>query len=175
MEESEVDLKQASELARSEMNRRGLQDWAFDMSYTLKTTFGKCRTRKKVITLSALLTNLNTFTEVNDTVQHEIAHALREIERTNVGPTARHFTAGQWHDARWAQIARSLGCNGKQFFSKQEVNIGRTVRPTKNIWKVTCPNCQASGTTMKRSTKNCCGKCYRETGTYHHYVYTPNK
>jgi predicted SprT family Zn-dependent metalloprotease len=168
-----VDLKLASEIARQEMNRRGLQSWSFDMNYQMKTTFGKCDIRTYTISLSAILTHLNSEDKVRDTIQHEIAHALREIERNNIGPTTRHLTAGQWHDARWSEIARTLGSDGKQFYNPVQVNMGRV--PVKNAWRITCPNCKVTGTVMRKSKKACCAKCVRETGQYFHWVYTPNK
>jgi predicted SprT family Zn-dependent metalloprotease len=168
-----VDLKQASDIARQEMNRRGLQSWTFDMNYSMKTSFGRCNVKIYTISLSAVLTHLNTETEVRNTIRHEIAHALREIERNNIGPSTRHLTAGQWHDQRWAEIARTLGSDGKQFYSQRTVQTGK-VTPTKNAWRMTCPNCGLTGTIMRRSSKSCCAKCVQATGQYFHWIYTPN-
>ena len=171
-----MDLQKASELAREELNLLGLQHWAFNMSYTLKTTFGRCNIRDYTIELSAILTHLNSESEVINTIRHEAAHAFREIERGNTGPCSRQLTAGQWHDARWQQIALNLGCDGKQHYNSpghKTVNTG--INHAVYAWKATCPNCKHSGLVKRRSKRACCGICVRETGQYFNWIYTPNK
>lgn len=170
-----MNLQEAQNLARSEMNRYGLRDWELDINYVMKTTFGKCQYLKKIISLSAILITLNDETQVLDTIRHEIAHALRENERsTESGKYGQRLTAGQWHDRRWQQIAAHMGSTPTQFYNSpgngRSVNTGRTRHP----WIMTCPNCGVTGKAVKRRTKACCKKCYDATGLFFHWIYTSN-
>ena len=76
-----------------------------------KIAFGYCSYGDRYeIILSKPLTLINSVEEVTDTILHEIAHAL-DVEQ-------RGFSN---HDKNWVRIAKSIGCNGKQYYY-EEVN-----------------------------------------------------
>ena len=169
-----MDLERAKTLARSEMDRFGLDTWTLDINYVMSSTFGRCSSEKKIISLSAILITLNEEDRVLDTILHEIAHALREQER---GPICRQLTAGEWHDSRWKHIAAEIGATPVQYYNSpgsKPVNTGRASGPRKKAWKMRCPNCGITGTTNRRSTKKACANCYDETGEYFKWIYSPN-
>ena len=69
-------LAQARKLAHDLMRLHKLPAaWSFQFDRS-KVRFGKCNYAKKEISLSQHLVQLNTETEVRDTILHEIAHAL---------------------------------------------------------------------------------------------------
>lgn len=167
-----MNLQEAENLARSEMDRLNLQDWEFKMNYTMSSTFGRCNSQKRLIELSAVLVAINVQKEVLDTIRHEIAHAIREKERGY----PRHLTAGMWHDPRWRQIASAIGATPQQYYNQAGNRSVATGKVPVYAWKKTCPNCEGSGgLTNRRSKTKCCGRCVRETGQYFNWTYTPNK
>lgn len=80
-----------------------------------KRRFGYCSYRDKEISLSKPLCeyNLNNFYQINDTILHEIAHALSY---------KIHGSKGSGHCKRWVHIAKSIGCNGKRCYDSSQVN-----------------------------------------------------
>lgn len=69
--------------------------WTFTWT-NHKTTWGMCSYRKKEIQLSAYMTKFADEAEVEDTILHEIAHAL---------------TPGSGHGRLWKRMAQLLGAN----------------------------------------------------------------
>jgi predicted SprT family Zn-dependent metalloprotease len=92
--------------------------FAFDRS---KVRFGKCDYRKREISLSKYLVELNDVAEVRETILHEIAHALAP--------------RGAGHGPEWKALAISIGCNGRRCF-------GREVARPAPKYRGTCPSCQ---------------------------------
>ncbi|WP_306213801.1 SprT family zinc-dependent metalloprotease [Actinoplanes sp. RD1] len=92
-----MDLTSARELAYGLMARHRLTGWrlVFDNA---RTRAGVCRSDRKEIGLSRVLTELYPEEQVRDTVLHEIAHAL-------AGP--KHG-----HDRVWRATAQRIGCSG---------------------------------------------------------------
>jgi predicted SprT family Zn-dependent metalloprotease len=86
-------------LARALLDRHGLADWAFAFD-NAKRRGGACDFRRRRITVAAGFAAVADAAEVEDTLLHEIAHAL-------VGP--RHH-----HDAVWRAKARAIGCSGRR-------------------------------------------------------------
>ena len=80
-----------------------------------KRRFGLCSYRRKEISLSKPLCeyNLNNFYQINDTILHEIAHALSY---------KIHGRKGDGHCKRWVHVAKSIGCNGKRCYDSSKVN-----------------------------------------------------
>ena len=70
-----------------------------------KRRFGLCSYRRKEISLSKPLAsnNLDNFFQINDTILHEIAHALSY---------KIHGDRGSGHCKRWVHVAKTIGCNG---------------------------------------------------------------
>ncbi len=98
-----MDLKQAENLAISLMIKHNIyqRGWKFEFG-NYKRAFGKCSYRRKMITLSKHLVALNEVARVQNTILHEIAHAL---------------TQGHGHDGTWRAKAIELGCDGKRCYS----------------------------------------------------------
>ena len=86
-------------LARSEMDKYGLCNWKLELDYA-KVRAGACHFTEKKISFSRhFLKNADQF-DINDTILHEIAHAL-------VGP--KHG-----HDRVWKNMAKKIGCSAKR-------------------------------------------------------------
>jgi hypothetical protein len=115
-----MELFQAKELALSLLGAHGLADWHFRFSHSL-TRFGLCSYTKKTIFLSKHLARLNDLPRVQNTVLHEIAHAL-------VGSRAGHGPA-------WRRKALEIGCDGKRTFDE-------TVSLPPRAFVGVCPGCR---------------------------------
>lgn len=105
-----------------------LWDVRFDNS---KSRFGRCTSGNKTISLSRVLTELNTAEEVEDCIRHEIAHAL-------VGP-------GHGHDRVWQRKCIEVGARPERCYDGDKV-----VQPTKK-WTLTCQRCGLVTQRHKRS------------------------
>lgn len=96
-----MDLGRAALMARELMDQHGLSGWIFGFDRA-EVRAGACHHRDRRITLSRALTAAHDQAEVQETVLHEIAHAL-------VG--ARHG-----HDAVWRARARAIGATGQRCY-----------------------------------------------------------
>lgn len=99
-----MNIRDAKTLARKHMKEHGL----FEMGYKLKfdqakRRFGQCSYRTKTISISQPLTLLNEKSHVNDTILHEIAHAL---------------TPGAHHGRQWKLKAAEIGANPEMYYDK---------------------------------------------------------
>ena len=132
-------LKQAQELATDLMRlHKLLPDWSFTFDRS-RVRFGKCNYRKKQVSLSKYLVELNGEIEVRDTILHEIAHALAP--------------PGSGHGPVWKSLALSIGCNGRRCYGRE------VARPTPK-YQGTCPSCRQVIYRYRR-TVIACGKCSR--------------
>ena len=86
-------------LARSEMDKYGLCDWKLELDYA-KVRAGACHFTEKKISFSRHFLKNADKLDINDTILHEIAHAL-------VGP--KHG-----HDRVWKNMAKKIGCSAKR-------------------------------------------------------------
>ena len=76
--------KQRIELAEELMREHRVpREWSFGFDRS-KVRFGKCDYRRKRISLSSHLVDLNDEYSVRDTILHEIAHALAPAARATV-------------------------------------------------------------------------------------------
>ncbi len=106
-----MELGRAARMARETMDEHGLDGWTFAFDRA-RVRAGACHFRDRRITLSRAITAAQDEAEVQETVLHEVAHAL-------VGP--RHG-----HDAVWRRTARSIGATGERCYSvDQPVVPGR--------------------------------------------------
>ena len=105
IEDSSVDLNDATKLAALYMGLHGLDDWHFRFDRATRR-FGCCNHKSKTISLSGHLVSLNDKRDVRDTILHEIAHAL-------AGPKVRP------HGREWRQIAIRIGCNGRRCYGHE--------------------------------------------------------
>jgi predicted SprT family Zn-dependent metalloprotease len=111
-------LLEAQELALRLMRQYGLHDWSFAFNRR-KRTLGLCWWGPKVIALSVHLCELNPPAVVEDTIRHEIAHAL-------AGPSTGHGPV-------WQARARQVGANPQRCCTD-------CVMPPGN-WEARCPGC----------------------------------
>ena len=86
-------------LARSEMDKYGLCNWKLELDYA-KVSAGACHFTEKKISFSIHFLKNADQLNINDTILHEIAHAL-------VGP--KHG-----HDRVWKNMAKKIGCSAKR-------------------------------------------------------------
>ncbi len=135
-----MNLQKAERLARRLMSRHGLSAWLFVWQDNWKCTFGACGIARRTIYLSRPLTELNSETEVKDTILHEIAHALT--------------VPGKGHGREWKRNAVRVGavperCYGSEVIQPEEKWIGA------------CPSCSYRTWSHRRS-KVACGFCCNE-------------
>lgn len=93
-----MELGEVEEMARRLMSQHGLGDWHFKFDRARKRA-GACSSSRRTISLSRALMELFSVDDVQETILHEIAHAL-------VGD--RHG-----HDVVWRAKARQLGATGR--------------------------------------------------------------
>lgn len=89
-----MNLYQATSHCRDLMNHYGLNNWVFELSRK-KRVLGQCFYNTKTIELSVDYIINGSFDNIDDTIRHEIAHAL-------VGP-------GHNHGLVWKKKAVELG------------------------------------------------------------------
>jgi predicted SprT family Zn-dependent metalloprotease len=162
-----MDLKKAEllakELIRKHLQSRGSWQFKFDRA---KRRFGSCRFNPRrviyglavkypggVISLSRSLTELNSETEVKDTILHEIAHAL-------CGP-------GKGHSQAWKKTARMIGCRGTRCYDSTKVKEA----PAKYI--AHCPKCGKEHKCDKRTLISC-GRCDGKFNPAYRLVFRKN-
>ena len=123
--------------------------WVFKFDNAVRR-FGCCRPKKKEISLSKKIVQLNLDynpEKVHDTILHEIAHALVHI---NYGPV-KHA-----HGWEWKQTCINIGANPERCYSASEV---KTIQ---GKHKYVCKNCgREVFTHRKKRTQTACGKCCR--------------
>jgi predicted SprT family Zn-dependent metalloprotease len=138
-----MNLLVAEKLALNLMKQHGLTNigWSFEFD-NAKRRFGCCDYRTKTISLSRDLVKLNDEPKVENTILHEIAHAL-------VG-------RNHGHDNVWKQKAIEIGCDGNRCYSNDDTNI------VQGKYKATCPKCNhVHHKHRKPKNQSSCGKCSR--------------
>ena len=111
------DVKAAAELY-FELYGLDRDSWTFSFDRS-KSRFGYCLTRKRLITMSRVLCELNSETEVIDCLLHEIAHALTPFDRG--------------HGQAWKDMCVKVGAQPKRCYSLA------SVKTPKGEWEGTCP------------------------------------
>lgn len=91
-----ISAKEVSTRARQFMNEHGLQDWHFRLNAN-KRRLGVCKFGPRTIEISAYLLVNKGWSEIENTIKHEVAHALAGFE------------AG--HGPAWQAIAIRLGAS----------------------------------------------------------------
>jgi len=94
-----------------------LEHWNFGFDHA-KRRYGCCRYTPKKITLSRYFcSNLdNNMTDIEDTILHEIAHALM---------WEKYPDLKMGHGIVWKSIARKIGCSAKRTSNKGEMPQGK--------------------------------------------------
>lgn len=129
-------LDDAKTLATQLMNEFALTGWTFRFDGA-KRRFGRCSYWQREISLSGSLVTLNERADVENTIRHEIAHAL-------VGP-------GAGHGPRWRSQAVACG-------AKPERCYGSWVLEPAASWVARCVMCEM--TTLRVRRRNiACGRC----------------
>ena len=126
-------------------------NYYFEFNSRLSNVLGRCNYTHKRIQLSTKYVNLNWDKHrdmVEDTIRHEIAHAI-----------AYHLYGkdGLGHGYYWQNVAKQLGATPKAR-SKNSSNIVSTRKKRNIIFE--CPNCdnQISFARMPKKTR-ACGSC----------------
>jgi len=101
------------------MNKHGLQHWVFQFDRA-KRRAGYCRYSRQTISLSEHFVLRNEKEEINDTVLHEIAHALAG--------------KGNGHNGKWKAICKQVGATPRRCY-------GSHVDMPKGEWRADCPSC----------------------------------
>ena len=139
--------KKATEMVNAAMSKHGLikNGWTFKFNNRKRTLGVTKHGRTKSIELSRDMVNNMPADVVNNTILHEVAHAL-------VGP--RHG-----HDSVWKAMAIKIGCNGSRLGPRFKVSY-------KHQYKCSTPGCTAKwnfhALTQKRKdilAGHNCSKC----------------
>lgn len=119
-------------LAEEHMSHYGLlaKGWKFKLDGSTKR-FGICRNRIKTISMSRRLSELNDRPTVEDTILHEIAHAL---------------TPGAGHNSVWQAKAIELGASPAKYYDAKEVKPWAP-------WYLRCPRCGESWARTKKTNR----------------------
>ncbi len=136
-----MELVLAEKLALNLMTKHNLlqNGWRFEFD-NAKRRFGCCHHRTKVISLSRELVKLNNEPRVQNTILHEIAHALVGV--------------GHGHDSVWKRKALEIGCDGKRCYTTENTNI------VKGKYQATCPKCgYVHNKHRKPKRQKSCGNC----------------
>jgi predicted SprT family Zn-dependent metalloprotease len=122
--------------------------WRFEF-HDRKNAAGTCHLGNKVIKISRWLLrqNLNKGLEFENTIRHEIAHAI-EFE----------IRGESDHGKLWKFIARQVLCTAERCFSREQIGITETTKYT-----LVCDSC-GKNTASHRAKKrdSACGNCCRE-------------
>ena len=106
-----MNLFDARDLAVRLMKEFKLFGWRFRFD-SARRRFGQCSYCDKIISLSKHLVAINDRSQVENTIRHEISHAL-------AGHTAGHGPA-------WRQMAMSCGAKPERCYSVAEVTTVKT-------------------------------------------------
>lgn len=115
-----MELYEAEGLANRLLEEFGLYSWSFKFD-NARSRFGCCWFRKKCITLSRALVLLNEQAIVEDTLRHEIAHALAPPR--------------SGHGAAWKAVCRRIGAKPECCYKVSEITSVGT------DWHATCAGC----------------------------------
>lgn len=132
------------------MLEHGLTGWRFRFDRA-KKRFGLCHYSSKTISLSRSLTELNDAAQVEDTLLHEIAHAL---------------TPGAAHGPRWREVCRRLGAKPMRCF-------GAEVTRPRPSYLLVCPRCERAFPRERKTRRAlaCRACCQTHNGGCYHARY----
>ncbi len=124
-----MNTRDAERMAAELMIEFGLEQWTFRFDNS-KRRFGVCRSGRREIGLSKPLTVLNTAAEVEDTLRHEIAHAIAPL--------------GSNHGPAWKQACRITGARPERCYDSSQI-----VQPPA-AYRVICPTCGVLGSRHRK-------------------------
>lgn len=128
-----MNLSDAAILANLHMEEHGLTNWTFRWNRRA-TAAGLCNYAKRTIELSALMTPKREEKDVEDTILHEVAHALAG--------------AGNGHNRTWQLKAIELGARPRTCVS----DIAACAVPARYV--VICPDHGIVGQRHRRPNPN---------------------
>lgn len=141
----------AQQLAHNLMIKHGLMSekttsggWSFRFNHA-KRMLGVCRFHEKRIELSRHFVEANSREAVEDTILHEIAHAL-------AGPKAGH-------GPKWKAVCQQIGAKPERLDHTSTMPAGR--------WVATCSNCGLKHRRHRRPLRErtyICSKCGPKLG-----------
>lgn len=126
----------------------GLLGWRFEFN-TRKRAAGLCSKNDKTIYISKWLLdqNLNKSLEFENTIRHEIAHAI-EFELRGESD----------HGRLWKFIARQVLCTAERCYKSEQIGVTETTKYT-----LICDTCGKQSPSHKiKKRKSACGKCCNE-------------
>jgi len=121
----------AAQMARRLMSEFKLHKWGWRFGWlqsNARTTLGRCLFDQRIIKLNPNYVEMNNETNVENTIRHEIAHAICG------------FQAG--HGPEWRTMATKVGARPNKYTLKSEVKVRPANRQRKN-WMAICPSCEA--------------------------------
>lgn len=134
-----------------------LPNWTFRWS-TTKGSFGRCFLgRQKIIELSLYLLPTISDEGAEDTIRHEIAHALDNEERG----TSDH----SWRWKAWAIKVGADPTRTKSYDNREAL----TELATQSKYTLVCPNGHKSPSHKKRRRSVSCGVCRKEANLPNSY------
>jgi predicted SprT family Zn-dependent metalloprotease len=132
----------AIKMAKALMDQHGLtgEGWRFVIDEQPRKRLGQCRYQRKEIGITGWYIERNDARSVQNTILHEIAHAL---------------TPGHNHDWVWRQKAIDIGCDGQRCADDKKIEV----IPAR--WRGTCPECGTHYYRERRPRRNDfqCPKC----------------
>lgn len=136
----------AQQLAIDLMTRHGLlaKRWSFRFNHA-KRMLGVCKFHEKRIELSRHFVEANSREAVEDTILHEIAHAL-------AGPKAGH-------GPKWKAVCERIGAKPQRVDRQSAMPAGR--------WVATCPSCDSKHHRLRRPLRGrtyACRQCGPKLG-----------
>ena len=129
------DTTEVASLAEQLMDLYGLEGWAFEFDNARRRS-GACHFGRRTISMALEFARVAPDNEIDDTIRHEIAHAL-------VGPD-------QGHGPVWQAKAREIGCSAKRC---HEVEFSQP------LYIVRCRNGCFTQTANRRRRKVVCRTC----------------
>lgn len=132
-------------LAQDLLDQFELTDWQFAfMSRRATWRFGDCDHSRKLIRLSPVLTEMNHMGEVEDTLRHEIAHALCD--------------PSDGHNARFYAKCIEVGARQERCYGPDVNRPGRKRKPDR--YRRRCITCDSSRRYRGHlSADRACGEC----------------
>lgn len=122
--------------------------WRFEFNNT-KRALGLCSSREKKIFLSEWLCrqNLQNSLQLEDTIRHEIAHAIDYVQRGTSD-----------HSRRWVSVALQVLCNGERCYTSEQIQV-----TVKTKYTLKCPKCEVERPSHKAKKRlSACGACCKK-------------
>jgi len=140
--------------------------WRFEFN-DRKLAAGLCSKREKTIYISKWLLNqnLNKALEFENTLRHELAHAL-DFEMRGTSD----------HSRIWKAVAREVLCTAERCYTKEQIEVSVTTKYTLKCVEDGCTYSRPSHKAMQKNARSypCCNDCYRNKRQYNRLVQVQN-